>query len=175
MPTNRRYVRHARRGRLNHAEEMTLIYGPDPRWDAFDTDEEARTAWAQHRERLLGGAGTGAARWLGGRSNRRSHFRDTNINRRRYRGRLLEPEERAALVEWWRDQFERAWEPHFFHCEGPGRFLRASQRGRRHSWADIPRESVKEWTSERRRRERTIGRLAKAVTQAAAVDEPVTG
>jgi hypothetical protein len=89
---------------------------------------------------------------------------------------LLEPEERAARVEWWRDQFEKTWAPHFFHCEGPGRFLEGEPARKAHiRWADIPRELVKEWTSERRHRERTISRLAKAVTQAAVVVVSVMG
>jgi hypothetical protein len=52
MATNRHPIRHPHRGRVNHARRMTL-YGPDPRWDAFDTEEEAGAAWAQHRERIL--------------------------------------------------------------------------------------------------------------------------
>ena len=177
MPTNRRYVRHARRGRLNHAEEMALIYGPDPRWDAFDTDEEARTAWAQHRERLLAGCRHGRrpmAWWtlespvaFPGYEHQQATLFEAD---------LLEPEERAALVEWWHNQFERAWDPNFFHCAGPGKFFHGAIARRKHyAWADIPASLRKEWTAQRRRRGQTIGRLAKAVTEGAVVDEPVAG
>ena len=53
MATNRHAIRHPRRGRLNHAQEMTLLYGPDPRWDAFRSEEEYRDAWERNRDRIL--------------------------------------------------------------------------------------------------------------------------
>lgn len=77
-----------------------------------------------------------------------------------YEADLLEPEERAALVEWWRGQFERAWEPHFFICEGPGRFFSGAIGRRKHyAWADIPASLLTEWTTQRRRRGKTIRKL----------------
>jgi hypothetical protein len=177
MPTNRRYVRHARRGRLNHAEEMTLIYGPDPRWDAFDTDEEARTAWAQHRDRLLAGYRHGRrpmAWWtlespvaFPGYEHQQATLFEAN---------LLEPEERAELERWWHEQFERAQAVDFWFTVRPGVILTGEPARKAHyRWADIPASLRKEWTAQRKRRGRTIDRLAKAVTEAAAVDEPVAG
>jgi hypothetical protein len=42
MATNRHPIRHPHRGRLTHAEEMTLLYGPEPRWSAFQSEVEYR-------------------------------------------------------------------------------------------------------------------------------------
>jgi hypothetical protein len=66
---------------------------------------------------------------------------------------LLGVEEREQLVAWWRRQFERAYEPLFFHCEGPGRYFSGAVGRRKHyRWADIPRSLLKEWAAQRRRR-----------------------
>ena len=55
---------------------------------------------------------------------------------------------------------ERAQQPDFFHCEGPGRFLKGEPAKRAHyQWADIPRALVKQRTAQRRRRGRTIREL----------------
>jgi hypothetical protein len=164
MPTNRTPIRHPHRGRLSHEQEMVLQYGAEERWaEAFATEEEYRDAWIRNRDRLLAGYRNGRrpmAWWtlespiaFPGYEQQQSVLYEAN---------LLEPEERAALVEWWRAQFERAWAPHFFYCEGPGRILEGEPARKAHlRWADIPRELVREWTTQRRRRERIIGKLAK--------------
>ena len=74
-----------------------------------------------------------------------------------YEAGLLTEAERAELLTWWQEQYERAWLPHFFHCEGPERFFRGAAGRRRHyHWADIPASLLKEWNSARRLRSQTI-------------------
>ena len=178
MPTNRKPIRHPRRGVLNHHQEMVLLYGEEPRWaDAFHSEAEHREAWIRNRDRLLAGYRHGrrpAAWWT-----LESPIAFPGYERQQsvlYEANLLEPEERAALVAWWREQFERAWEPHFFHCDGPGRFFEGAVARRKHyAWADIPNELVKQWTAQRERRGRTIGELANALPATTIVDEPDRG
>ena len=58
---------------------------------------------------------------------------------------------------------ERAQQPDFFHREGPGRILEGAIARRAHyRWAGIPRELLKEWTTHRRRRVKTICELETA-------------
>jgi hypothetical protein len=178
MPTNRTPIRHPHRGRLSHEQEMVLQYGGEERWaDAFATEEEYRDAWARNRDRLLAGYRHGrrpAAWWtlespipFPGYERQGSALFEAN---------LLEPEERAALGDWWREEFAKAWEPHFFHCDGPGRLFEGAVARRKHyAWADIPNELVKQWTAQRERRGRTIGELAKALPATTIVDEPDRG
>ena len=120
MPTNRHPARHPHRGRLTHTQSMVLRYGPDPRWDAFHSEEEHRDAWARNRDRLLAAY----------RHDRRpmawwrfeAPFPFPGYEREQstlFDAGLLDEEEAAALVREWRREFERAWEPHFFHCSGP--------------------------------------------------------
>ena len=46
MATNRTPIRHLRRGRLTHEQDMVLQYGADARWaDAFRDEDEHRDAW----------------------------------------------------------------------------------------------------------------------------------
>ena len=175
MPTNRTPIRHPHRGRLSHEQEMVLQYGAKERWaEAFATEEEYRDAWIRNRDRLLAGYRNGrrpAAWWtLESPIPFPGYERQQSVL---YEAGLLTEPERAALVDWWREQFERGWGPHFFFCDGPGRFFEGAVGRRKHyDWADIPHELVREWTAQRRRRGRTIGKLAKAPPATAVVDEP---
>jgi len=63
---------------------------------------------------------------------------------------LFADAERAELVPHWREEFDRAHSPGFFHCAGPGKFLDGDAARRAHfAWADIPSSLVDAWTAER--------------------------
>jgi hypothetical protein len=163
MPTNRTYIRHPRRGRLSHEQEMVLLYGKDPRWSvAFRTEEEHRQAWARHRDRILASYRHGRrpmAWW-----SFESPIRYPGYEHQQsvlFAAGLLTEQERAELIAWWREQYERAWSPNFFCCEGPGRFFNGAVGRRKHyRWADIPASLLREWNAARRRQARTIRGLA---------------
>jgi hypothetical protein len=174
MATNRRTVNRPSRGQLTFEQELELCLGPSHRGSAFGSPAEVRIAWLKNRDRLLlmwSKNGKRPAAWW----NFEAPFprpREREQSRLYEAGLLTEPE-RVELVAWWRQEFERAWDPHFFFCDGPGRFFEGAVARRKHyDWADIPRALVREWTARRRRRGRTIGRLAKTVTEAAVVGEP---
>jgi hypothetical protein len=165
MPTNRHPIRHPQRGRLNHEREMVLRYGPDPRWPAFRSEDEYRDAWLRNREKMLATYRhgrrpiawwrfeAGELRYPGGETERSTL----------YQAGFLGEEERAELMRWWREQFERAWSSDFFHCAGPGRFFQGARARHRHfAWADIPRELLLRWIRERRRQNKTIRQLEAA-------------
>jgi hypothetical protein len=162
MPTNRHPIRHPRRGRLNHAQEMTLRFGLEPRWDAFRTAADHHDAWLRNRDHMLASYRHGRRpmawwRFEAGSLKYPGYDREQSTL---YEAGLLAKEEAAELVAWWREQFEWAHGPHFFHCEGPGRFFYGAPGRRRHfKWADIPRELLKQWTAQRRRRGKTIREL----------------
>jgi hypothetical protein len=160
MATNRHPIQHPRRGRLNHARAMTLRYGEDPRWGAFRSEAEHADCWARHRDRLLAECRPGRRpmswwrfeagdlRWPG-----LDHERSTL-----YEAGLLGEEERAELIAWWLELFQKAQARDFWLCLGPGRFLEGVSARRQHyAWADIPRALLKEWTGEYRRPRRTLG------------------
>jgi hypothetical protein len=155
MPTNRHPIRHPHRGRLTHAQDMVLQYGFDERWaDAFRDESEHRDAWVRNRDRLLAWyrhARRPQAWW-----HFEAPFRYPGYDREQstlYAAGLLTAEELAELDGFWREEFDRAQQPDFFHCEGPGRFLKGEPAKRAHyQWADIPRALVKQWTTQRRRR-----------------------
>jgi hypothetical protein len=167
MPTNRTYIRHPRRGRLSHEQEMVLLYGKDPRWSAaFRTEEEHRQAWARHRDRIL-------ASYRHGRRPMAWWSLEAPIRYPGYEHQqsvlfaagLLSAQENAELLEFWQEQFARAQRPDFFHCKGPGKFFSGPIARRKHyAWADIPRELVRKWTEEYQRREKAIRKL-KAATK----------
>jgi hypothetical protein len=171
MATNRHPIRHPHRGQLNHAQLMVLRYGPDPRWaNAFHSEEHFRAAWERHRDRILAGYRRG--RRPQGWWRFEAPFP--------YPGYAKEPvallaagvlteQESAELIAFWREQFERGWQPHFFHCDGPGRIFHGSIGRRKHfAWAGIPAELVRRWTAERRRRSKTIRQIEKT----AAAEQP---
>ena len=159
MVTNRTLLRRPSRRRLSHSQEMALWMGEVPQKPAFRDEEEAREAWFYHRDRLLTALGRHGRRpmawwcfeavfpWPGYRRERSVLFEA---------GELAE-EEASELVDWWRQQYERAQQPHFFFCEGPGRFFQgADARQRQYVWADIPNRLVKEWEAANRRRAKAI-------------------
>jgi hypothetical protein len=77
-----------------------------------------------------------------------------------YEAGLLGAEERTELVGWWREQFLRTFESHFFFCDGPGRILEGATARRKHfKWADIPQRLIDEWTKERQGRSRRINAM----------------
>ena len=171
MPTNRHPIRHPHRGRLNYAQEMVLRYGEDPRWaDAFHGEPEQLDAWMRNRDHLLASYkhGRRPAAWWRFESPIKYPGYDVEQSTLFAAG-LLTEEESAALLVWWHDEFERAQPPDFMFCNGPASWLRGSAARRAHyRWADIPRELVREWTVERRRRGKTIHKL-----ETAAAEQPV--
>lgn len=80
-----------------------------------------------------------------------------------YEAGLLTESESSVLVAQWRREFERAWRPAFFYCEGPDAFFHGVVARRKlYRWADIPRALVRKWRSQRRRRSQIIRKLEEA-------------
>src|SRR5262249_20063389 len=70
--------------------------------------------------------------------------------------------ELAELIPEWREEYEKANEPNFSYCTGHG-WLRGEAAKRAHyRWAGIPPALVKKWDAERRRRAKTIRKLAES-------------
>jgi hypothetical protein len=154
MPTNRGPLYHSRRG-LSATQEMAFWLGtPAP----FASEDEARELWFVHRERLLELFGRPGRRPLGWwRYEAAEHGLSwPGYDRERsvlFAGGLLDEAEAATLVREWRRQFERAWRPGFFHCEGPDAFFHGPEAQQKHfTWADIPAALVEKWSEERRHR-----------------------
>jgi hypothetical protein len=181
MATNRHPIRHSHRGRLNHPQEMVLRYGEDPRWDAFHSEEEHRDAWLRNRDRFL-------AQYRYGRRPQAWWQFEAPIpypgydceQSTLYDAGLLGDEERAQLVSEWRQEFEKAQVRGFTYCAGfakPGATVAtwlkgAAARRAHYRWAAIPRELLKEWMSQRRRRSKTIRKLETASPAETTAPEP---
>ena len=141
MPTERKPLHRAHRGRLTHGQDMMLQYGYDERWaDAFDSEEEHRDAWIRNRDRLLAWYRHGrrpAAWW-----QFEAPFRYPGYDRERavlFEAGLLSEGEARELQDWWRSEFERIFEPSFFHCSGPGHILKDESARKAHiRWMGAP-------------------------------------
>jgi hypothetical protein len=144
---------------------MVLQYGAEERWAAaFHDEAEHRDAWERNRDRFLARychARRPAAWWrFESPTAYPGHDREQAAL---YEAGLLAPEERAELEGWWREQFQRMYEPGFFHCDGPGQVLVGEAAKRAHlKWAGVPRSLVRKWTAQRRRRSKTIRGLEAA-------------
>jgi len=68
--------------------------------------------------------------------------------------------ELAELMPEWREEYEKANEPNFGYCTGDGWLRGEAAKRAHHSWAGIPPALVKKWDAERRRRAKTIRKLA---------------
>ena len=135
----------------------------------FDSPDELRAAWMEHRDevmRLFAGNGRRPQGWWAFESPipwPGYHKQQSAL----YDAGLLGDEEKAELERRWRHEFERAYGPHFFYTEAPGEMLEGAAARRKHlDWADVPDSLRQRWRAERRRRGRTIKKLAEA-------DEPV--
>jgi hypothetical protein len=139
---------------LTASQEQELWLGPNPNLGSqFNGAEHARAAWSRHRVRLLELFGSHGRRPLAwwrfeatidhpGYARERSALYEAN---------MLAEAERAELLRYWREQFDRAHGPDFFYCGGPGQTLEgAAARCAHFEWADIPPALVEAWSAERR-------------------------
>jgi hypothetical protein len=172
MATNRTPLQRPNRLRLSHEEEMSLQYGDLPGRPGFPSGEERRAAWFHHRDRLLMHCSDGrrpAGWWDFECPIRRPRDRDY-APAVLWEAGLLAESEVTELMAHWREHFERAQAPDFMFCIGhakPGdtfaTWLKGAAARRAHyRWAGIPRALLKEWTTQRRRRSRTIRELEEA-------------
>jgi hypothetical protein len=161
VPTNRRPRRRPLRGHLTLWEKLSLEYGEANHRPGFPSDAERRAAWAWHRDHIL-------ARYHHGRRPAAWWDYEAAIARPAeledeaaalYRAGLLGEAERAAVAAEWRAGFERAQEPGFWLCTGPGEILSGDAARQAHYGdAGIPRSLVRKWTQEHRRGQKVSGR-----------------
>jgi hypothetical protein len=157
---------HAAVGELTGHQECDLRFGcgPPAKPRPFTSEAERQAAWDQHGDRLTAlfrlGPGRRLQAWW---DYRAGDLRWPGLERERstlYEAGRLDVAERVALEAEWRREFNRAQSSDFWMCLGPGEVLEgAAARRALYAWADIPPELVKKWTSERRRRVRTVRRI----------------
>jgi hypothetical protein len=68
--------------------------------------------------------------------------------------------ELAELIPEWREEYERANEPNFSYCIGHGWLRGEAAKRALYRWAGVPPVLVKKWDAARRRRAKTIRKLA---------------
>ena len=132
MPTNRKPLHRAHRGRLSHVADCVLRYGRDDRWaDAFESEEEHRAAWERARDNFYLNTSASRPPMAGGDLTDREsppagydHERSTL-----YEAGLLDEEECAWLLADWRREFARAQSADFFFCGGPQSFFHTRRLG----------------------------------------------
>jgi hypothetical protein len=172
MATNRHFIRRHLRRELTHAEEMELWLGPSHRGSLFASREDLQEVWLANRDRVMAAHAKWGRRPMAWWEFEAPFPRPSDRERSAlFEAGLLGVEEREQLVAWWRRQFERAYEPLFFHCEGPGRYFSGAVGRRKHyRWADIPRSLLKEWAAQRRRRR---SKAIRQLVETAAAEQPV--
>jgi hypothetical protein len=79
----------------------------------------------------------------------------------------LSDAELAELMPRWREDYEKAHQPGFGYCVGQSagvaKWLKGSAARRAHyRWVGIPREILRLWDAERKRRTKAIRKLEKA-------------
>jgi hypothetical protein len=164
MPTERLPIHRSRRGRLRAGQELELWLGPSSNGSAFRDEAELREAWTRNRDRLMQQYGHDGRRPMAWWEFEAGDLRHPGLDRERsflFERGLLADDEKAALLRWWQAEFERSYEPDFFYTERPDEILEGARaRALHYRWADIPRWLVKTWTAERKRRGKTIRKLA---------------
>src|SRR5262249_11355994 len=137
------------RGQLDGIAEMELWLGPSPYLPpAFDSDEQRRELWFRHREQLMEELGGRGRRPAARRRDEAGDLRYPGYDRERstlYEAGLLAEAERAELLRYWREQFDRASAPDFFHCGGPGRILEGAAGRRAHYTPPCTKSRSSNW------------------------------
>ena len=166
MPRSR-YLRRSHRARLNHFQMMELWLGPRSNGSAFRSDEERREAWFRNRDRVM-------ELWAKGRRRPQGwwYYEAPEKGLRRYPGyehersvlyefsTVLSVDERAELEAWWRREFERSWDEHFFYCAGPDKnFTGDAARWQHWLFVDLPPPLLEKFMGERQRRGQVICEL----------------
>jgi hypothetical protein len=150
---------------LNHSQQLELWLGPGANGSAFRSDEERREAWFRNRDWVM-------KLWAkGGRRPMGWWLYESPFRSRRHPGTheqsilyeftdVLSAEERAELEAYWRREFERSWDPHFFFCAGPDKnFAGDAARWRHYLFVDLPPPLLDKWMAERQRRGQVICEL----------------
>ena len=130
--------------------DAEMWYGPGHA-SAFETVERARRYWIDNRARLMPMLAVEGRRpwgwWAFEAGAPRYPGRDIERSTL-FEAGLLGAEEAAELLAFWREEFDRAHGPDFFHC-GSGKILRGEAARHAHfKWADIPPALVEEWSAE---------------------------
>jgi hypothetical protein len=140
---------------------MELWLGAGHHGSTFASDEHRQLAWLRYRDRAM--------QWFA-KDGRRpqawwryecpeglcypGYDREQSTL---YEAGILGEDEASGLAAWWRKEFDRAWNPHFSFCDGPGKIFRGAVARRRHyAFIDLPASLRREWTLERRRHARAI-------------------
>jgi len=154
VPTNRKYLRRSQRAPISSVQEMELWMGPSRHGSAFASEAQRREAWFRHRERLMAWWGQDGRRplaWWAYEAPEGLKYPGYDYQRPvLYEAGVLSAEERARLEAYWREEFDRSWDPHFFHCAGPGKIFKGDAARVKHwLWMDLPLELHDRWMAER--------------------------
>jgi hypothetical protein len=138
---------------ITPTQEMELWLGASDAGSSFASEEERRRLWAEHRDRLMAMWACDGKRpmgWWQYESPPELYYPGADFEKSTlYEWGLLAEDERAELLVYWRREFDRAQQPNFSHCAGPGQFFSGQQAKRAHyRWADLPDTLVEEWTAE---------------------------
>ena len=155
MPTKRTPLRRRVRGELSSDQELALWLGCGRNGSQpFETEDEARELWQRHAPRLMEIFARNGHRPWGWWVFEAPPELEFDYDRERsmlFEAGLLEPGEAAALVVYWREQFERCHEPGFGYCAGLGKWLTGQAAREAHlRWADVPASLIAQWHTERR-------------------------
>lgn len=160
MPTNRKFVRRHLRRELTWAEEMELWLGPSHRGSLFASREELFQAWLMNRDQMMAAWAKHGKRPAGWWEFEAPFPRPSGHEQSAlFEAGLLSTEERIELLDFWRRQFERAFEAGFVHHSGGRMFKGAPARRAHYRWADIPKSLLREWTAQRRDDEKGVDNI----------------
>jgi hypothetical protein len=142
-------------GEIRSDQLFELWLGPNLYSSLFGSEEELREAWEKHRELVMAQHAHGGRRprawWVFDAGDLRYPGYDRERSFLFERG-LLADAERFELLDWWKAEFERSYDPDFFYTERPGEIIEGARARREHyKWADIPRFLVETWTASKRR------------------------
>jgi hypothetical protein len=144
---------------LTGQQEMELWLGASDAGSSFASEKQRQAAWIQHRDRLMALWGCHGRRpmawWQYEAPPAMYHPGPDYEKSSLFEADLLTETERVELVANWRREFDRAQQPNFSHCLGPGKFLDGdAAREAHYRWADIPDTLVEAWSAERQQNQK---------------------
>jgi hypothetical protein len=141
---------------MSLSQQQELWLGPlGNNGSVFRSDEHRREVWFRFRDRLMQLWGKNGKRpygWWRYESPFRSR-RHPGVHERSILYEFtdaLSADERTGLEQWWRREFDRSWDEHFFYCAGPGKIYSGDDARWQHwLFVDLPPTLLDRWLAER--------------------------
>jgi hypothetical protein len=164
---------------MSLSQQQELWLGPGNSGSVFRSDEHRREVWFRFREKLMQLWGKNGKRPYGWWRYEGSEWglpsRHPGVHERSILYEFsdaLSAQERVELEQFWRREFDRSFDEHFFYCAGPDKIYSGDDARWQHwLFVDLPPPLLDKLMVERQRRGEVVCELQEESQHGEAVTE----